>query len=281
MSGILYGFLDSILNTVEAPTSILTTFIVAGQSNADGRIPYTSAPSWFNQTTKTVTGLKMYNARNIFIPKQFSDFTLGSNCGADAYTSTNWAFDMIAMHDYYTGKKKTVYMVKRTKGDTSISINPDSDKGSWNVDFTGITAVNTGLTILLRDLQWYYNSAVSYATSIGKTLNVKGILWHQGEGDSYSTAAANAYYQNFKDVIYYIRHSIVGNPSLPIVYGTISHSSAQYNSTIESAQLTIAAEDDYAYCVNMSAGTLLDAWHFDATSAVYFGDAVYNIIKDF
>ena len=29
------------------------------------------------------------------------------------------------------------------------------------------------------------------------------------------------------------------------------------------------------------AGTLLDAYHFDATSSIYFGDQVYNIIKDF
>jgi hypothetical protein len=281
MSTELFGFLSSIAETVEPPSNELTTFIIAGQSNTDGRVPVAQAPSWFNQTTKTVSGLKVWNERNPFLTKGFGDFKLGTNCGADVYTSTDWAFDMVALRSYTTNKNETVYMVKRTKGGTPISIDSGNDKGSWNVNFTGITAVNTGITVLLRELHWYYQSAVTYATSIGKTLNVKSILWHQGEGDSYSTEAANAYYQNFKDVIYYIRNNIVGNPNLPIVFGTISHSSLQYNSTIETSQLLIALEDPYAYAVNMSAGTLLDPYHFDATSSIYLGDAVYDIIKNF
>jgi len=274
----LYGFLDSIGKVVTPPTNNLTTFLIAGQSNADGRVLLVNAPSWLNQSNPTVTGVKMWNIN--LTPYQFNDFKLGVNSGADVWTQTTWAFDMIAMHDYYVGKNTTVYMVKRTKGGTAIYIQSGDTKGCWNTDFTGITTYTTG-NVLLQELQWYYQSAVTYATSIGKTLNVKSILWHQGEGDYLPQTAADAYYQNFKDVIYYIRNTIVGNSTLPIVYGSISRASAQYNATVEAAQFQIASEDVNAHCVNMSAGTLLDAYHFDATSATYFGDQVYNIIKNF
>lgn len=274
----LFGFLDSIGQQTVTPTNDLIAFIVAGQSNSDGRVPLANGPSWLNQSNPTVTGVKMYNIN--ISPHQFDNFKLGTNSGADVWTQTTWAFDMIAMHNYYIGKNQNVYMIKRTKGGTSINIQSGDTKGCWNVDFTGITTQTSG-NVLLEELYWYYQSAVTYATSIGKTLNVKGILWHQGEGDYLPQYAADNYYQNFKDVIYYIRNTIVGNSILPIVYGSISHTSAQYNATVEAAQFQIALEDVNAHCVNMAAGTLLDAYHFDATSSIYFGDQVYNIIKNF
>ena len=280
MSIELYGFLNSIGKQTSPPTNKLTTFIVAGQSNADGRVPLVNAPSWLNQSNPTVTGVKMWNIN--VTPHQFNDFKLGVNSGADVWTQTTWAFDMEAMHDYYYGKNTTVYMVKRTKGGTPIYIDPTNPKGSWNVNFTGITAANTGITILLQDLQWYYQSAVTYATSVGKILDVKSILWHQGESDYLPADAYNSYYQNFKDVIYYIRNNIVGNSTLPIVYGTVPHASGEYNVIVENAHLQIASEDVNAHCVNLANMTLLpDGLHLDSTSAIYFGDQVYNIIKNF
>jgi len=279
MSTELYGFLNSMIKTIPPPSNELVTFIVAGQSNADGRDLLVDAPSWLSQSNPTVTGVKMWDVNAL--PHQFNDFKLGTNSGADVWTQTSWAFDMIAAHNYYVGKNTNVYMIKRTKGGTPIYIDPTNTKGSWNVDFTGITAANTGITILLRDLHWYYQSALTYATSVGKTLNVKAILWHQGESDYLPQAAADAYYQNFKDVIYYIRNTIVGNATLPIVYGTIPHASGQYNATVETSQLLIAVEDVNAHVINLANATLLDAYHLDATSSISFGDSVYDIIKNF
>lgn len=276
----LYGFLNSMIKTTTPPTNELITFIVAGQSNADGRDALADAPSWLSKTNPTVTGVKMWDINTT--PHQFNDFKLGTNSGADIWTQTTWAFDMVAMHDYYAGKNITCYMVKRTKGGTPIYIDSGNVKGSWNVNFSGITAANSGITVLLRDLHWYYQSAVTYATSVGKTLNVKAILWHQGESDFLPAAASDSYYQNFKDVIYYIRNTIVGNPTLPIVYGTIPHASAQYNVTVENAQLLIGSEDVNAHVINLASATLLvDGLHLDATSSISFGDQVYDIIKNF
>lgn len=280
MSAELYGFLESMSKTVTPVGNELITFIVAGQSNADGRDALVNAPVWLNQSNPVVTGVKMWDVNTS--PHQFNDFKLGTNSGADVYTQTTWAFDMIAMHNYYVGKNTTVYMVKRTKGGTPIYIDPNNIKGSWNINFTGITSTNTGITVLLQDLHWYYQSAVTYATSVGKTLNVKAILWHQGESDYLPVDAANSYYDNFKEVISYIRNNIVGNPTLPIVYGTVPHDSGQYNVTVENAHLLIGLEDINAHVVNLANATLLvDGLHLDATSSIAFGDSVYNIIKNF
>lgn len=278
MSTELYGFLNSMIKTVAPPTNVLTTFLVAGQSNADGRDLLVNAPIWLNQSNPTVTGVKMWDIN--VAPHQFDDFKLGTNSGADVWTQTAWAFDMIAMHDYYSGKNVIPYMIKRTKGGTGIYIQSGDTKGCWNIDFTGITSMTTG-NVLLRELHWYYQSAVTYATSVGKTLNVKAILWHQGETDYLPQAAADAYYQNFKDVIYYIRNTIVENATLPIVYGTVPHASAQYNATVETAHLLVAVEDVNAHVINLANATLLDAYHLDATSSISFGESVYDIIKNF
>ena len=137
MSTELYGFLNSMIKTVAPPTNVLTTFLVAGQSNADGRDLLVNAPIWLNQSNPTVTGVKMWDIN--VAPHQFNDFKLGTNSGADVWTQTAWAFDMIAMHDYYSGKNIIPYMIKRTKGGTGIYIQSGDTKGCWNIDFTGIT----------------------------------------------------------------------------------------------------------------------------------------------
>ena len=68
------------------------------------------------------------------------------------------------------------------------------------------------------------------------------------------------------------------NKRLPFITGTISHSSTQYNAVIENAQKRLAEEDPYFYLVYMSKGTLLDPYHFDAKSTVYFGNCVYDLL---
>ena len=90
---------------------------------------------------------------------------------------------------------------------------------------------------------------------------------------------APLYYKNFRCLIAYIR-GITGNERLPVVCGTVSHASGQYDPIVEAATLKVAEEDPYVICIDMSQATLLDSFHFDADSAIYFGYKAYDALID-
>ena len=270
--------INSFLSTIgsgEVTTPIdnnFDLFIVAGQSNTDGRVLFADAPSWLDQSNPINPNVKVWNS----IDNQFNQFELGVDTGSNLPNTTNWAYDLIFTHQYVEHYNRPLYLVKRTKGGTPIYIDLDNIKGSWNIDFANIP---DGFAKLLLELHERYDAAKAFANSVGKSFNLKGILWHQGEGDYGIVDAYNNYETNFSNVISYIRNVITDDPTLPIIFGSISHVSAQYNAIVETAQFNVAANDDNAYIVDMSSGTLLDAYHFDATSTTYLGTEMFNIFK--
>lgn len=244
-------------------------FLTAGQSNADGRVPLVNAPLWLSQADPKLDYASMWkNTTSEFLP-----FKLGVNTGADSNLTTLWAFDMVVYHLMQLYKKTNVFAIKRTHGGAAISEFGTNGGGYWQPDFTKVPSGH----VLLREFETYITNAIIKLGASKKY--IKAFLWHQGEGDSLTLAAPH-YYTNLKALIAHVR-SHVSNPNLPFIMGTISHTSAQYNAIVEAAQLQIAGEDDNVYVVNMSEGTLLDPYHFDAVSSEALGTAVYNIIKDF
>jgi len=271
----LNSFLSSINNSTTPPVDTsFDVFIVAGQSNSDGRVLLADAPSWLDQNNPINTGVKIWNSSD----NQFNNFELGVDTGSAVPDTTLWAYDLEFSHLYYEYSNKPVYLIKRTQGGTPIYINTGITKGCWNVDFNNIP---DGTPKLLLELKENYDNAKTYIEGLGKTMNLIGILWHQGESDYSPSDAENSYETNFSDVISYIRNDIVSGvtgSTLSIIYGSISHTSAEYSSVVETAQFNIASSDSNAYIVNMSGGTLLDAYHFDADSSIYLGNEMYNIV---
>lgn len=236
--------------------------IVAGQSNTEGRVPLASdPPSWYvsDGSPSALTNVKRWNNG----PKNWD------NLPAPAL----WAYDFHVLHELANYLSDNVYVIKRAKGGTAISTKGIDGGGFWDPYFENVT---TGL-VLTKEFERYIREAMKSADF--SNIEIKAFLWHQGESDS-TTLAAEEYYRNLKNLISYIR-GVVGNPKLPVIFGTISHSSAQYNATVEAAQIKIANEDEYTYCIDMSAGTLLDSWHFDGQSSEYLGNKMFDIIKDF
>lgn len=163
----------------------------------------------------------------------------------------------------------------------------------WSEGGTSISPYGTGtdkwtpfyeeLDSISKSLLWSFETQIRACLANNpNTFNPRALIWHQGEGDfsNGSKKAALAYYKNFKCLIAYIR-GIVGNERLPIIYGTISHNSGQYCPIVEEAQLKIASEDPYAYCIDMSGAGLIDSYHFDADACVYFGRMAYDALIDF
>ncbi|MCM1022059.1 MAG: sialate O-acetylesterase [Muribaculum sp.] len=109
-------------------------------------------------------------------------------------------------------------------------------------------------------------------------------MWHQGESDR---RKAGDYYQNFKDMITFMRdriYSVTGDESdktLPFIFGTVPHGSKQYSAGVEEAQLEVAAELPNVYVIDISdAGLRGDALHFDGPWTEYVGKMMFNKLVD-
>lgn len=251
--------------------------LVMGQSNTDGRVPAANFPlSYVDELGATVAYLNgankidnsMYNKNNYTAPA-FSNYTLPSL----------WAYDAIVLARLTHKYADTVYMMTHAVGGTAIDTTGTYGGGFWTPRFENIDAYNVANGVTAHKLLAEAEQTVRVAASLNPNVyDIKAILWHQGEGDS-TVAAKVKYYDNFIDVIDYIRGAL-GKPTLPFIFGTISHVSAQYTPEVEAAQLSVATQATNVYYVDMSAGTLLDSYHFDAASTEYLGTQMYQILRD-
>ncbi|WP_285055124.1 sialate O-acetylesterase [Pedobacter ginsengisoli] len=240
--------------------------IAAGQSNTDGRVLMVDAPIWLNQADPTLAGVKMWNRGS----QAFADFKLGVNPGSDSNASTLWAYDMVVYQMLQDYLNDDIYVVKRTRGGCAISEFGTNGGGYWDAYFE---RVPSGV-VLMNSLE----QQIRAAKAASSAFEFKAFIWHQGEGD-YASPAQDDYYQNFKNVIAYVR-GIVDNPKLPVIYGSISTVSAQYSAVVKAAQVKIASEDPYCFFIDMGAAALLDSYHFNAASSISLGEQVFDLIKD-
>ena len=251
--------------------------IVAGQSNTEGRVPTANFPiSFVDELSNTVN---YFNGSNKIDLSKYIKNSVSGVFGE--YTlPAKWAYDAIVLKRLCHHLNDNVYMINYSKGGTAISTKGTDGGGFWTPRFNEIDQYNIEKPDNNSKMTALFEQAIRMAQSgvDGANYEIKAFLWHQGEGDSLALAASE-YYRNFMEVISYVR-GVVGNPILPVIFGTISHLSAQYNATVEAAMMKIAADDPYVWMVDMSAGTLLDAYHFDALSTEYLGTEMYKIIRD-
>ncbi len=210
--------------------------------------------------------------------KVFQPFKFGSggNTGQEAPGATPsplilYAYDAIASYLLAQNKSQTVYLIKRAMGGTAISPKGIDGGGFWTAKTENIPS---GKNKLIEE----FKTKILNALAATPDLEIKACLWHQGESDSPYPAAVE-YYQNFKDVIAYIR-GIVGNPKMPFIFGTIAPISKQYSSKVNDAFYKAYSEDPFVYLINMSDGTLLDDYHFDATSTQNLGTRIFDVLKN-
>lgn len=244
-------------------STVYELWLVAGQSNTDGRVPMSSsdAPDWIHDGL--IDGVKVWNGSEIV------DYDLGNN-GQDG-NGSSWTVNASENNFSWihittklladTGKQILICQV--TEGGTSIT-ELENYRGTWSTNYDN--KLYPEIPYLLEDLKNRYLALIAYLDNNNMSYSLKGILWHQGESDYTSLV----YYSLFSGLIADIR-SWTGRPTLPIIYGTIPHASGQYGEDVETDQLQIASEDANAYCRDNSTLTLLDAYHFDSLSTQLFG----------
>jgi hypothetical protein len=239
-------------------------FLVAGQSNCEGRVASSLGPVWIQDNL--VDGVKSFNSAKL---TDYNLTNIGQNGNGtswiQAQSSGNFSFAHIALKDI-ADEIGNVYTCQVTSGGTPIGAVSNA-KGSWNADYDSIP---TGTPRLLESLERRYNDLVAYCALKGVTLNLLGIIWHQGEHDEVLGTEAS-YAANFTALVSKIR-TFTGNATLPIIYGTIPATSDYYSATIRTAQLNFAAGDANAWCRDNDDLTMFDDVHFDAASCSTFGE---------
>lgn len=258
----------------QKPASV---FLTAGQSNADGRVYNSQAPTYLKG------GYKYLHYTNV---TSSSDGTFGKR------TFTNmkerWAFCDVTHYHIEQALQTDFYGIKCTYGGTAIDTAATYEHlPVWCADTEWIARnnayrgdINTGKS-LTKSLTEGFGDCVDVTLSkLDKGYDVKAIMWHQGESDR---KKAGNYYKNFKDMICYMRNAIYEksgdekDKTLPFIFGTVSRNSTQYSSGVEAAQKQVAEELPNVYWIDMSdAGLRSDNLHFDSAWTDYLGKQMFN-----
>ena len=272
-----------IMNTTvfgqKEPTPV---FIVAGQSNTDGRVPMSDFPKEITQEHYKHC-LWSYGSGTNAADGQFTSFW------PKTYVAKNpqrWGYDGIVYDLLGKSLQQEFYVIKESLGGTAIS--PKAPKSTqhmyWSADeafLDSVQSASQGGRSLLKALCDHIDRCIDGQLSkLKQGYEFKALLWHQGESD---VKQAKEYKRNLTAVIAYIRQHLVnktGNKhyaNLPVIIGGISHQSRDYASSVESGQIAIADNDRNAYYIDVFDAPLLkDNLHFNREGAELLGKKVYN-----
>lgn len=243
-------------------------FIVAGQSNTDGRVATTNvnAPDYLSDNL--VDNVKVWNGTSL-VNYDLTDIGQSGNGSSwvSADSSGKYSFAHVALKKV-AETIDNVIVCQVTQGSSPLAAVSNA-KGSWNYDYE---AIPVGTPKLLESLENRFAALQSYLNSINRSYVVRGIFFHQGEWDDDSIFnEEDEYAVNFSGLVAKIR-SFTNKPYLPIIYGTVPAASAANSLIIKNAHLDFAENDANAYCRDNDDLTLFDSYHFDALSSNLFGE---------
>lgn len=259
-------------------------YIVAGQSNADGRAPIKDMPLEVRRyveiggTPEIMMSYCNGSAENdlgVFKPYiPMAEGIYSDNCGFDAVL-----YSMMA-----DSTDKPFYIIKESKGGTAIdTLCPSAKDLYWNASpqwlanagiasHDPLTNTTSGKSLLLQ-LEANIDSCVNTTLSrLPGGYEIRCIIWHQGESDR---SRPEMYYSNLKTLVGHLRCHIsqkTGDDSyltLPFIAGGVNKDSRQYNETVENAKIRLADEDPNFHYINLDDCELRkdDGLHFNGDGA--------------
>jgi hypothetical protein len=253
------------------PTQLAPCFLMAGQSNQEGRLELIDLPSfWTSNSNKLTDVLNINTDDGIWHEYNATNYSV-----KNGVTQFSYEIMLLKMLIDYRKSNGTasdkIYTVKKAIGGTSIAALGEGS-GRWTPEFEKIP---NGVPFLLKDLETRYRTAKSSAN--GSLFTPNGMIWHQGEGDR---EFAEDYYNNMKFVAWYIR-GFTNTPEFPIVVGGINSLSTQYNYDVEQAKIRLASEDSfifYAPVSNIQGNLKSDGVHFNYAGGNELATNIYNIM---
>lgn len=262
-----FRFINSLItllvsaNLAMAFAECYDVFIIAGQSNMDGRGEAGDLTGKFARLAVEQPDVSICYANpvnspdpknpvyrtgwqhlipGLAVPPKYTNSLPSTRFGPELSFGRKWM-------DGHPGSR--LALIKVTQGNTSLS-------KDWNPASQSLylTLTNTVLHAL-KDL----------ATS-NSNVALKGFLWHQGESDV--KAGAENYKKNLTAFISSVRHDL-GMPELPFIIGEIA---TNKEPAFRAAQQTVAAEVSHAAFVSADGLTTVEGTHFDSPSVIVLGE---------
>ncbi len=240
--------------------------LVAGQSNADGRVPMADFPK------DVVYRYCQWSYGSGDFETASGRFTLFSPRVAKPKIERSWGFDAIVYHLLEQHWQRPFYVIKQTMGGTAIDTTCTKSTHGW---FWSVDAKEKSL---LKAFERQIDDCFSALSP--QTPDIKCLIWHQGESD---LKAADHYYDNLKAVITHLRQHLVEKTgdaryvSLPVICGTFAKGSRQGSPKVVEALYRLQSDDINFHVVDASDLSLQrDQLHFDAQGAMTLGERVFE-----
>lgn len=261
-------------------------FLMAGQSNADGRPAISTMPQYiqdyankggskfcyWSYANGTEAAWQMFGGKlTPYMP--YTDNNTTSRCG----------FDGIVYHLIEEALGQRFYVIKESRGGTAIDTRCSSSGDLWwnaAPEWLQTASPRSGHSLALEFTENIGLCIDDVLSQLQEGYSIQCIMWHQGESDR--TQAAS-YHDNLRQLVYYLRSWLVEKTgeeryaTLPFIAGTVNRSSTQYNAQVEQAVLQLAEEDANFHVVDMSDCKLgSDNLHFDATGCADAAQRMFN-----
>lgn len=277
---ILFVMLALTISAGQAKKRIIPVFITAGQSNTDGRTKNEFLPEYIKKNKYHHT-YWCYNNGPYSEHGEFQLFWPHID-RKDAWD--RWAYDAVTYYFLDRSMGCDYYVIKESRGGTAISLKCKSNENMyWNASPKFLDenkATDKGGKSLLKALCENIDLAIEKTLAKKGKFEFKALIWHQGESD---LKDSKAYYENLKEVIFYIRHHLVEKTGqkkyykLPVILGGISHKSIGFSESVENGQRKLAEEDKNVYFIPVPEASMQsDRMHFDEHGAELLGKKVYN-----
>lgn len=258
-------------------SSVSDLIIVAGQSNADGRVVKANAPSWLVSSGYTIANYMMWNPTT----STFASYNLDTNNGSYGDNASCFSFDIFFAKAYLDANPtKKLYCIRQTVGGVPITELGFTGGGNryyrWQPK-TNLIAV--GDLSMCSKLLEKVNNAITYSFSNSIKLKPAAILFHQGEGDADRSAngGVTAYKQNLSNLSSWLR-GLFSAPTLPFLNAYIVGTYNANYPAINTIFNEMVVQDSYMKTVDMSSNytTIGDGLHYNSAALEYMGNQMYS-----
>ena len=264
-------------------------FLMAGQSNADGRPAIGTMPQYIRDYVNnggsrfcywsygngTETAWNMFGGKlTPYMP--YTDNNSTSRCG----------FDGIVYHLIEEALGERFYVIKESRGGTPIDTRCSSGSNLWwcaDPTWLSTASPRSGHSLTLEFVENIGLCIDNVLSKLEEGYDIQCIMWHQGESDRTQSAS---YHDNLRQLVSYLRTYLVNKTgeeryaTLPFIAGTVNRSSTQYNAQVEEAVLQFEKEDPNFHVVDMSDCKLgSDVLHFDAAGCIDAGERMFEKLK--
>ena len=237
---------------IESPDSI-DIYIIAGQSNADGRGRISNIDAAYKRKyfTPFLWQQKKEKFENLYYPSAQTANMFGIE------------FSLASEIEFYN---KTAAIIKRAVGGTAIY--PIQGAAyCWKI------GESNSLYPLLQEL---INTAKG--TYKDKVINWK-FIWLQGETDAEHEEAATSYESNLEELLNQLKSDT--SSDIKIAIGKLKESTyADYISNINEAYENIARKDQNVVLIDTTSLSLQDAYHYNEESLYKLGTMMFEALNE-